>query len=55
MPWTPKDVAKHNKSADPQKWAPIANAILRKGGDEIKAIKIANSKSPKKVSKGSKK
>ena len=51
MPWTPADVKRHNKSADPNKWTKIANAILVKTGNESKAIKIANSKTPKKVSK----
>lgn len=46
MPWTGKTFAdRHNKSLrgeKAEKAAEIANAILRKDGDEGKAIRIAN-------------
>lgn len=51
MPWSPGDVKRHNKSADPNKWTAIANAILAKSGDDGKAIRIANAKAPKKSSR----
>lgn len=46
MPWTPGDVPKHNKrlsGKSKRKWSNIANSILAQGGDESKAIRIANS------------
>ena len=46
MPWTPSDATKHTKEAnttEAQKtWAKVANAALKKHGDEAKAIRIAN-------------
>ena len=49
MPWSAKDTKKHthNKDVDPAKWAAISNAILKRDGDEGKAIRIANSKAKK--------
>jgi len=46
-PWTAADVKRHNKkcaakSACRRKWPKIANAVLRKTGDEGRAIRIAN-------------
>lgn len=43
MPWNPGDASRFKKNvADPERWARIANAILREEGDEGKAIRIAN-------------
>lgn len=46
MPWTPSDAAHKTKKAhsitQKNAWAATANAILRKTGDEAKAIRIAN-------------
>lgn len=48
MPWTPADAQKHDKSANtPEKskrWAKIANAVLKRTGDDAMAIKVANSR-----------
>lgn len=48
MPWTASDAKKHDKEADtPEKskrWAKIANAVLKRGGDEAKAFRIASSR-----------
>lgn len=43
MPWTPAEVAKHNKTPQKKKWASVANSVLAQSGDDAKAIKIANS------------
>lgn len=46
MPWNPGDAKKHDKKADTPKkeaqWSAVANSVLRKTGDEGRAIKIAN-------------
>jgi uncharacterized protein YdaT len=46
MPWTPGDArGKTRKAKTPakrKKWAAIANAVLKKDGDEGKAIRIAS-------------
>ncbi len=46
MPWTAKDASKHTKKANTpakrKKWAKIANAALKKYGDEGRAIRAAN-------------
>ncbi len=46
MPWTPKDaVHKTKKASTPAKkkqWAAVANAVLKKTGDDAGAIKSAN-------------
>lgn len=47
MPWSVADVEKHNKdlsTSQKQKWVAIANGVLEEGGDEAKAIRIANAK-----------
>lgn len=47
MPWTPKDASKHKKGLDRSesvKWAAIANAVRRQTGDDVEAIRTANSK-----------
>lgn len=47
MPWEAKDASRHSKNVSPAKWAAIANAVLKREGDEGKAIRIANSKAKK--------
>ncbi len=45
MPWTGKSFKKHNKKlgkSSAKKASKIANAVLKKTGDEGKAIAIAN-------------
>lgn len=47
MPWSTADVGRHNKAAakDPRKaavWAHVANATLRRTGNDATAIKEAN-------------
>jgi hypothetical protein len=47
MPWTPSDVARHNKRAakSPKKakqWSDVANKVLQSTGDEGRAIREAN-------------
>ena len=47
MPWNKKTFKKHNlklSDSKSKKASEIANAILKKTGDEGKAIRIANSK-----------
>lgn len=48
MPWTAKDAKDKTKKASTpakkKKWSKVANAILKKTGDEGMAIRIANSK-----------
>ena len=46
MPWDKNSFKKHNKRATGQ-MASVANAVLRKTGDEGKAIRIANAKGKK--------
>lgn len=46
MPWSPSDATGKTKKAKPagqkKEWARVANAVLKKSGDEGKAIRIAN-------------
>lgn len=45
MPWTAQTIKKHNhalKGAKAKKAAAVANAVLKKTGDEGKALRIAN-------------
>lgn len=47
MPWTPEDVARHNKRAakSPKRsrqWSDVANSVLAKTGDEGRAEREAN-------------
>jgi len=47
MPWTPKDADRFKKGLtkkQKKKWAAIANAVLRRTGDDATAIRIANSR-----------
>ena len=47
MPWTAKTVGKHNRKAarSPRRsrqWRDVANAVLKRTGDEGRAIREAN-------------
>ncbi len=46
MPWTPKDASSKTKKAKSPKakrqWSGVANSVLKKTGDEARAIKSAN-------------
>ncbi len=46
MPWDRYGAKAHTKSADTpkkqQRWAEVANSVLKKTGDDAKAIRIAN-------------
>ena len=46
MPYKPKDAIKHTKKATTPKkkrqFSKVANSVLKKSGDEGKAIRIAN-------------
>jgi len=57
-PWTLKDaIGKTKKASTPAKkkqWAATANAVLKKTGDDAKAIKIANAAVKRKTGKGKK-
>ena len=48
MPWKASDAKRHTKKAKGKKqqgkWAKIANAVLKKNGDEGMAIRVANAK-----------
>jgi hypothetical protein len=47
MPWKASDAAKHDLAAKSPKrkrqWAATANAILKRTGDDVRAIRGANS------------
>lgn len=46
MPWTPSDATKHTKKAtsatSKRQWRDVANAVLKKTGDEGRAVREAN-------------
>lgn len=46
MPWKPKQAESHTRKADTPKerkqWADVANAVLRKTGNEGRAVREAN-------------
>ncbi len=44
MPWNPSDAARHDKNAAgrSKQWADIANSVLKKTGDEARAVRTAN-------------
>lgn len=47
MPWTPEDVARHNKRAaksakKSRQWSDVANKVLKATGDDGRAIREAN-------------
>lgn len=46
MPWTPKSATKHTKAAKSdvakRQWSDVANSVLKKTGDEGRAIREAN-------------
>jgi uncharacterized protein YdaT len=57
MPWTAKDARSHTKKADTPKkkhqWAKVANAALKEyGGDEGRAVRVANAAVKKSSAKG---
>lgn len=58
MPWTPRDAARHTKKAKSPKrkrqWPKTANSVLKRGGSEGSAVRIANA-AVKKSSKRKKK
>ena len=47
MPWTPADSTKHDKKAtspiERKQWSEVANSILKRTGDDARAIRGANS------------
>lgn len=60
MPWKPNDgPARHSKKADTpakkKQWSDTANSVLKKTGDEGKAVRIANAAVKNHPSKGKKK
>jgi len=58
MPWTANSfAAKHNKGLSPAqriKAANIANAVLKKSGNDASAIRIANAAVKRRLTKGKK-
>ncbi len=46
MPWSAADAIRHTKAAKSAKqrrqWSDVANAVLRKTGDEGRAVREAN-------------
>lgn len=46
MPWTPKDATRHTKKAKSAKskrqWRDVANSVLKKTGNDGRAIREAN-------------
>jgi len=45
MPWSVKDVGKHNKGLSAKKkrqWTDVANSALRRGASDASAIRQAN-------------
>lgn len=59
MPWTPADSKRHTKKAKSPKrqrqWRDVANSILERTGDDVRAIRGANSAVKKSQSKRSRK
>jgi hypothetical protein len=47
MPWTPEDASKKDKKAtspiEKRQWSDVANSILKRTGDDARAIRGANS------------
>jgi hypothetical protein len=47
MPWTPEQASKHDKKAtspiEKRQWSDVANSILKRTGDDARAIRGANS------------
>lgn len=56
MPWTPSDAKKHTKKATTPKkkrqFSKVANAVLKKTGNDGKAIRMANAAVKKSKKKG---
>lgn len=46
MPWSDKDAKRHtrkaNTGAKKDQWSAVANAVLKKTGDDGKAVRVAN-------------
>lgn len=46
MPWKSKDAERHTKKADTpveqRQWKDVANSVLKRTGDEARAIRSAN-------------
>jgi hypothetical protein len=46
MPWQPSDAKNHDKAANTpakqRQWSDIANSVLRRTGDEGRAVREAN-------------
>ncbi len=46
MPWEPSSAHEHDKKANTPKkkkeWSAVANSVLKKTGDDAKAVRIAN-------------
>lgn len=46
MPWKPKDAPRHTREAKGARkkrvWAEVANEVLRRTGDEGRAVRAAN-------------
>jgi hypothetical protein len=46
MPWNPKDATRHTKKAKSAKgkrqWSDVANSVLKRTGDEGRAVREAN-------------
>jgi hypothetical protein len=47
MPWTPEQASKHDRKAtspiEKRQWADVADSILKRTGDDARAIRGANS------------
>ena len=56
MPWKKKDATSHTKAASTpaknKEWTSVANAVLKKTGDEGTAIRVANAQVKGKKKKG---
>lgn len=46
MPWKPSEASRHTKAAirpsQKKQWAKVANSVLKKTGDEGRAVREAN-------------
>lgn len=58
MPWTPKDATRHTKKAKSAKskrqWSDVSNSILKRTGDEARAVRGANAAVAKRLYGGKK-
>lgn len=59
MPWTTRDVTRHNRSVKSPKrkrqWSKVANSILKRTGSDARAIRGANAAVKKAQTKRSRK